>query len=60
MRESLIGKNYIGEHKNSELANHLYECSEHRFNWRILGSVPNKIKQEKFMKHIMQCVYSLP
>ena len=56
------GKNYIGETarnvtvrwyehsdigKNSEPAKHLNQFPEHRFNWKILRRVPNKVRQRK-------------
>ena len=56
------GENYIGEtgpnvtirwdeHSdivtNSEPAKHLYQFSEHIFNWKIIRRVPNKVEQRK-------------
>ena len=56
------GDNYIGETgrnvtirwddnsdigKNSEPAKHLNQFPEHRFNWKILRRVPNKVRQRK-------------
>ena len=35
----------IGE--SSEPAKHLYQFSEHRFIWKILTRVPNKVRQRK-------------
>ena len=55
-------ENYIGEtgrnvtirwdeHSNigkySELAKHLNQFPKHRFNWKILRRVPNKVRQRK-------------
>ena len=67
---SNCGENYIGETgrnvtirwdkhsnigKNSELAKHLNQFSEHRFNWKILRRVPNKVRQRKIHEayHVM-------
>ena len=33
--------------KNPEPAKHLYQFPEHRFNWKILRRVPNKVRQRK-------------
>ena len=33
--------------KNSEPAKHLNQFPEHRFNWKILRRVPNKVRQRK-------------
>ena len=59
------GKNYIGEtgrnvtirwdkhsdtDKHSEPAKHIKQFSEHRFNWKILRRVPNKVRQRKIHK----------
>ena len=54
------GENYIGgrnvtirwdEHsdinKHSEPAKHIKHFPEHRFNWKILRRVPNKVRQRK-------------
>ena len=56
------GENYIGETgrnvtvtwdehsdiaKNSEPAKHLNQFPEHRFNWKILRRVANKVRQRK-------------
>ena len=56
------GENYIGktgqnvtirwdEHgdigKNSEPAKHYNQFLEHRFNWKILRRVPNKVRKRK-------------
>ena len=56
------GENYIGETsrnvtvrwdkhsdigKDSEPAKHLSQFSEHRFHWKILRKVPNKVRQRK-------------
>ena len=56
------GRNYIGETgrnvpvrwdehsdiaKKSEPATHLNQFPEHRFNWKILRRVPNKVRQRK-------------
>ena len=56
------GENYIGEAgwnvtvrwdehsdigKNSELAKHLNQFPEQRFNWKILRRVPNKVRRRK-------------
>ena len=60
--KSNFGENYIietgrnvtirwDEHsdidKNSEPAKYLNQFPEHRFNWNILRSVPNKVRQRK-------------
>ena len=48
-----------GEHsdigKNPEPAKHLNQFPEHRFNWKILRSVPNKVRQRKIHEayHVM-------
>ena len=67
------GENYIGETcrnviirwdehsdigKNSEPANNLNQFSEHRFNWKILRRVSNKVRQRKI--HEAHYVYVLP
>ena len=41
--------------KNSEPTKHLYHFPEHRFDWKILRGVPNKLRQRKFLEayHIM-------
>ena len=56
------GENYIGEtgrnvtirwdehsdiDKNSESAKHIKQFPEHRFNWKILRRVPNKVRKRK-------------
>ena len=57
------GKNYIGEtgrkvtirwdehsdidKKNSQPEKHIKQFPEHRFNWKILKRVPNKVRQRK-------------
>ena len=53
------GENYIGRNvtvrwdensdigKNSELAKHLNQFPQHRFNWKIPRRVPNKVIQRK-------------
>ena len=56
------GENYLGETgrnvtirwdehsdivKTLESAKHLCQFSEHRFNWKILRRVPNKVRQKK-------------
>ena len=56
------GENYIGKtgrnvairwdensdiDKNSEPAKHIKQFPEHRFYWKILRSVPNKVRQRK-------------
>ena len=56
------GKNYIGKtgrnvtirwdghsdiYKNSEPAKHIKQFPEHRFSWKILRRVPNKVRQRK-------------
>ena len=33
--------------KNSEPAKHIKQFPEHRFNWKILRRVPNKVRQRK-------------
>ena len=33
--------------KNSEPAKHLYQFSEYRLNWKIVRTVPNKVRQRK-------------
>ena len=61
-RKCNCGENYISETgrnitirsdehsdigKNSEPAKHLNQFPEHRFNWKILRRVPNKVRQRK-------------
>ena len=58
-------ENYIGEtgrnvtikwdehsdiDENSEPAKHIKQFPEHRFNWKILRRVPNKVRQRKIYK----------
>ena len=63
------GENYIGEtsrnvtvrwdehSKNSGPAKHLNQFSEHKFNWKILRRVPNKVKQRKMHEaHYVVCM----
>ena len=38
---------YSDTGKNSESAKHLYQFPEHKFNWKILRRVPNKVRQRK-------------
>ena len=38
---------HSGIGKNSEPAKHFYQFPEHRFNWKILRTVPNKAKEKK-------------
>ena len=33
--------------KHSEPAKHIKQFPEHRFNWKILRRVPNKVRQRK-------------
>ena len=56
------GENYIGEtwrngtirldekseiNQNSDPAKYLYQFLEHRFNWKTLRRVPNKVRERK-------------
>ena len=66
------GENYIGEigwsvtirwdehsdiNKSSEPAKHLYQFHEHRFNWKVLGGFPNKVRQRKIHEgYYMMCL----
>ena len=67
------GENYIGETgrnvtvrwdehsdigKNSEPAKHLNQFPEHRFNWKILRRVPNKVRQRKINEaYYVMCMH---
>ena len=71
-RKCNCGENYIGETgwnitvrwdehcdkgKNSELAKHLYQFPEYRFNWKVFRKVPNKIRLRKIHKsYYLMCL----
>ena len=43
--------------KNSEPAKHLNQFPEHRFNWKILRRVPNKVRQRKIHEaYYVMCI----
>ena len=66
------GKNYIDEtgwnvtirwdehsdiSKNSEPAKHLHQFPEHRFNWKILGRIPNIVRERKIYEaYYLMCM----
>ena len=67
------GDNYIGETgrnvtirwddnsdigKNSEPAKHLNQFPEHRFHWKILRRVPNRVRQRNIQKaYYVMCMH---
>ena len=36
--------------KNSESPKHLYQLPEHKFNWKILRRISNKVTQRKIQE----------
>ena len=44
--------------KNSEPTKHLNQFPKHRFNWKILRRVPNKVRQRKIHEALLRYVYA--